>query len=513
MKKILITILTLTTIAAQAQKNTLLEQSFWQNQPDVNTVKSEIEKQNSPSEFNGMTMDPVVIAINAQAPTASIEYLIAQPGNDVSKLTHDGRTYLHWAANRGNAELVSYLLDKGSKVNILDSHGTTPLLFAASSGQQNTKIYDLLLAHGDNLKKDITQDGANALLLAVTNDKDLTLTNYFISKGLDLNSTDAAGNNAFSYAAKSGNVEVLKTLVQKGIKPNANAMLMAAQGGGRRGVGGANLTSYQYLESLNIKPTATSTSGENVLHFLVRKPNQIEIIKYFLDKGVDINQTDEEGNTVLMNAASANRDTAVIALLLPHVKNINQANQKGVTALAFAVRSNSPEMVNYLITKGAAIHTIDKKGNNLAYYLIESYRPQNGHGFGGQNAPVPNRPANGPAADDFNTELTLLKQKGLDVTTPQKDGNTLYHLAVAKNDILLIKRLEPLGIDINTKNKEGLTALHKAALISKDDVLLKYLLSIGAKKDAVTNFKETAFDLASENESLSKNNISVNFLK
>lgn len=42
---------------------------------------------------------------------------------------------------------------------------------------------------------------------------------------------------------------------------------------------------------------------------------------------------------------------------------------------------------------------------------------------------------------------------------------------------------------------------------------MKYLISVGAKKDAVTNFKETAFDLASENESLSKSNVSVNFLK
>jgi len=89
----------------------------------------------------------------------------------------------------------------------------------------------------------------------------------------------------------------------------------------------------------------------------------------------------------------------------------------------------------------------------------------------------------------------------------------LYHLAVAKNDLSLVKSLEKLGIDVNTKNSEGITALHKAAMISKDDTMMKYLLSIGAKKDLVTNFKETAFDLAAENESLSKNNVTVNFLK
>ena len=101
----------------------------------------------------------------------------------------------------------------------------------------------------------------------------------------------------------------------------------------------------------------------------------------------------------------------------------------------------------------------------------------------------------------------------LTVTTPQKDGSTLYHLAVVKNDISLLSRIEKLGIDVNAKNNEGLTPLHRAAMIAKDDSLMKYLLSIGAQKDPKTEFKETAFDLAKENEYLTKTNVSVDFLK
>lgn len=123
------------------------------------------------------------------------------------------------------------------------------------------------------------------------------------------------------------------------------------------------------------------------------------------------------------------------------------------------------------------------------------------------------RMENGPRPDDFDSKLTLLQQKGLDVKTPQPNGNTLYHLAVAKNDLGLVKKIEPLQIDVNARNKEGMTALHKAAMIAKDDTMMKYLLSIGAKKDIATNFKETAFDLATENETLAKNNVSINFLK
>lgn len=495
MKKLIVAAVALCSFTAKAQKNTLLEQSFWRNQPSVEVVKAEVEKGNSPSQLNPMAFDAVVMAINAQAPNETIKYLLSQPGNTTDKITHDSRTYLHWAANRGNVEIMEYLVAKGAKANVEDSHGSTPLNFAAQGGQTNTQVYDICLRSGANLKKDLNQDGANALLLAVANDKDLVLTNYFVSKGLDLKSTDKEGYNAFAYAARSGNISLLKALLEKGVSATDEAFIAAAQGSRR----GANtLDVFQYLESLKLKPTAISKSGENALHFIVRKPKQNDIIAYFLSKGVDVNKADNEGNTVLINAAATNRDTTALALLLPLVKNINQANLKGVTALAMAVRSNSPEVVRYLINKGAAINVVDKSGDNLAAYLVQSY--SNGQGPG-------------PKAEDFDTKLKVLQDKGFDIKAAQKNGNTLFHLAIAKNDLSLLKRIEALGIDINAKNTEGLTALHKAAMIAKDDNILKYLLSIGAKKEAETNFKETAFDLANENETLAKNKISINFLK
>ncbi|HEX8015357.1 MAG TPA: ankyrin repeat domain-containing protein, partial [Flavobacterium sp.] len=85
--------------------------------------------------------------------------------------------------------------------------------------------------------------------------------------------------------------------------------------------------------------------------------------------------------------------------------------------------------------------------------------------------------------------------------------------AVIKNDLTLLKKIADLNIDINTKNKDGLTALHKAAMVAKDDTILKYLISVGAKKDLTTEFDESAYALAKENESLTKSNVSVEFLK
>ncbi len=523
MKKVLSAVLISFALSAQAQKNVLLDQSFWQNKPDAAQVKAEVEKGNSPSQFNSNSFDPVVLAINSQAPNETIKYLLAQPGNGVDKITHDSRNYLHWAAFRGNVEIVEYLLSKGAKVSTEDSHGTTPLNFAAGAGVPDTRVYDLLIKSGASLKKDLNHDGANALLLAVANDKDLKLTDYFVAKGLDIKSADAAGDNAFGYAARSGNIDVLKTLQQRGVPVDPNAMIMASQGSRR---GPAPVEVFQYLESVGVKPAAVNKNGENALHALVRRPGQTTLIEYFLSRGADVNQADEEGNTPFMNAAAGNRDLATLELLTPKVKNVNQGNQKGATALALAVRGNSPEVVTYLLNKGADINVTDKAGDNLAAYLVQGYRAA-GPGMGGMaGGPGPGGPrpegANGPRpeggngvprTDDFDAKLALLQQKGLNVKAPQQNGNTLYHLAVAKNDMGLVKKLEPLQIDVNARNKEGMTALHKAAMTSKDDSMMKYLLSIGAKKDIATNFKETAYDLASENETLAKNNVSLNFLK
>ncbi|ABQ07075.1 ankyrin repeat domain-containing protein [Flavobacterium johnsoniae] len=495
MKKNLFISLALTTVffVNAQQKNTLLEQSFWKTSPTVETVKAEIAKGNNPAEANINAFDVTTLAINNDAPIAVIKYLIEQPGNSITKLTHDNRIYLHWAAYRGNTELVEYLIAKGSDVKFEDSHGTTPIDFAASNGQSNPALYDAFFKAGIDPKKKYN-NGANLLLLAISSDKDLKAADYFATKGMSLKDVDNDGNTAFVYAARSGNIDLLKKLLAKGVKPNDNALFTAAQGSRRET---NTIETYKYLvEEVKLKPTAQNKAGQNVLHILAGKPNQAEIVKYFLSKGTDANKGDKEGNTPLMAAASA-RETAVLEILLPVAKNINAQNLKGESALTNAVRYGTPEAVNVLLSKGADVNVKDKDGNNLGVYLVQSYRPA-----GKDNA-----------ADPFDAKAKLLQDKGLNLAVAQKDGNTLYHLAITKNDVSLLKKITDLKVDVNAKNKDGLTALHRAAMTSKDDSILKYLISAGAKKDINTEFDETPYALAKENELLTKNNVSIDFLK
>ncbi|HRN99779.1 MAG TPA: ankyrin repeat domain-containing protein, partial [Flavobacterium sp.] len=202
------------------------------------------------------------------------------------------------------------------------------------------------------------------------------------------------------------------------------------------------------------------------------------------------NQVDKQGNTPLIRAASQ-KDLSVIKMLAEKTQDINHVNAKGESALTLAVRVSSAQVVGYLLSKGAK-PLVDREGKNLAYHLVQSYR----------------------AADpDFTAKMDLLEQNGVDFATPQKDGSTLYHVAVGKQEIGLLDSLKKFGIDLNATDKDGMTALHKAAMIAKDDKILKYLMASGANPRIKTEFDETAFDLARENELLAKDKISIDFLK
>lgn len=476
-------------IQAYSQENVFLSRDFWDTKPTIETIDLKIKEGNDIAEATSSNFDGVVYAILQETPNKTIEYAISKEGNDVNKLTHDGRTYIFWAAYKGNVELMQYLVSKGAKTNLTDDKGSTILNFAALSGQKNTKVYDFCLAHGADLKNDLTPYGANALLLAAPYDSDFKLINYFTSKGLDLHSTDTDGNGIFNYVSRTGNSTLLKQLLEKGVKFNDNAMIFASQGT-RSSTN--TLEFFQYLESLGIKPNTVSKDGTTALHALASRSNDVKLLSYFIEKGVDINQADNNGSTAFINAASRNTLESV-EFLSKNVKSINTVNNKGESALSLAVRYNSPEVVRFLIDKNADATIIDATGNHLGYYLLQSYNSKN------------------PEA--FEAKLALLQSKGFDITKAQKDGNTLYHLALNNNDVELLKRVQQFGIDINAKNNEGITALHKAAMKATDVEALKYLISIGADKTITTDFEETVYDLASENELLSQKNIAVDFLK
>ncbi|WP_405562173.1 ankyrin repeat domain-containing protein [Polaribacter sp. Asnod6-C07] len=471
------------------QKNIFHDRGFWKSKPTIEIIEQKIATGIDIEKSNSNAFDATVYAILEKSDDKIIEYIISKNGNNVNKLTHDGRTYLHWAAYSGKLEIMKYLISKGAKTDVVDTHGNTFLNFAASSGQGNLEIYKYGIEIGADITKEKNHDGANALLLVASNVKDFKIIDLFVANGASLNDKDDNGNGFFEYAAKGGNTKFLSTLIDKGIDTGKNAMIFASQGSRRKS---NTLETYQFLAKKGIKVNAVDHENRNPLHFIARNNKDINIYKFFIDKGVDINLQDYEGNTPFMvSTTSGNLKT--IEFLAKDVKNINLKNKKGTTALTNAVGRNSTDVVTFLIEKGADINTLDKDDNTLSYYLINS--------FGGRNK------------DAFETKLKVLEKNGLIINKPQNSGNTLLHIAANENNLALLKRLASFNIDVNAKNKEGITALQISAMKAKDDKIIKYLIGIGADKNIKTDFDETVYDLASENELLKKQNVNISFLK
>ena len=69
-------------------------------------------------------------------------------GEDVDRRQPDGATALHWAAYRDDADLVALLLDAGADPTLANDYGVTPLTLACGTG--NPGIVHALLAAGAN---------------------------------------------------------------------------------------------------------------------------------------------------------------------------------------------------------------------------------------------------------------------------------------------------------------------------------------------------------------------------
>jgi len=491
MKKIFILFLLSIQISV-AQKNEFLDREFWKQNPTIELIDKKIDEGNNPTELNRFGFDAVVYALLENTNSNTIKHLLTIKGNSVNKLTHDGRTYIFWAVYKNNIEFVKHLISNGAKMGIIDDKGYNVINFAATTGQQNIKLYDLLLDNGAKLNE-ATPNGANALLLIAPNLKDLSFTKYFTDKGLKITDVDNLGNGIFNYAASKDNRKILNDLIKKGVsyrnlnKDNGNAMLFATKGS-RKGYN--TLDYFKYLENLGIQPNVTTKNGKTPLHNLAYRCKNIASFSYFISKDINVNSINKDGNTALINA-SYNNSISVIDLLLKHTKNINHQNKNGETALSYAVKGNTPKAIALLLKKGANIDVKDKNGNNLMYYLMKSYSSKD--------------------EDDFNQKIELLGSNGLNMLTAQENGNTLYHLAVTKSNLSLLKKIKAFKQNINAKNKNGYTALQKAVMTAKNTAIIKYLINEGANTKIITDFNETIFDLAKENEALKTQDL--NFLK
>ena len=110
--------------------------------------------------------------------------------------------------------------------------------------------------------------------------------------------------------------------------------------------------------------------GELPLHSAVRN-NEYESVKTLLNKGENIDSTNNDNETPLYYASMYNREE-IGKVLISKKANVNFKNNKGWTPLHIAAWNGSKEMFEILILNGADINLKNNRGKTPLDYTTKS---------------------------------------------------------------------------------------------------------------------------------------------
>jgi len=154
---------------------------------------------------------------------------------------------------------VELQIEQGADVNVTDTKGRTPLMWAALGGQLRT--VELLVTHGaDTTIRD--HQGADAVTHAVQNGRNDVLEYFSKLPGFDPAAPDAEGHTLIQWAAHRGFLSLVRSLA----------------------------------EQYNCPIDVPDACGRTALHWAARE-GRGDVFTYLLAQGADPDARDHKGST------------------------------------------------------------------------------------------------------------------------------------------------------------------------------------------------------------------------
>ncbi len=437
----------------------------------------------------------------------------------VNSLDMKGNSPLHFAAQRGELNIVRELIEYGADINITNSDQMSPLdvAFSFIDSDIHVQIARLLIENYSQIPQD---------------------TNFYYAYqtlSSDVNIRFEGGTTPLHFAALYHHPALLRTFIAE------HAYLEARDEQEDTPLHIAVIHNYfdimRLLVDAGADVDARDTRNNTPLHLAVTNNTDQLIADYLLKKGAEVDSKNSFGETPLHSAMPATIDTGFVSLLLSYGADPDSRNTSGNIPIMAALAQDNKTAVDLLLDKGTDIyasnyHSINPliraliKGTETISWFYRPYMNQTSDGEG-------NSPLHIAVMVDATTEVIeqiITAEASLDERNLQ--GETPLHLAVGydypeaaglltvsganpfinnnrgKSPIVLAfdKGIEFTSFIINEANlqgndSEGNSPLHLAALWDFPEIT-SFLISSGAAVNARNTQGLTPMHYAVKNNSV-----------
>ncbi|GMG37995.1 unnamed protein product [Aspergillus oryzae] len=379
-------------------------------------------------------------------------------GYRVNDKDSHGRTPLSWAAAEGHSEVVKLLLSyKDTEADLKDKDGRTPLGWASLGGHKETA--ELLLAQGDVDPMTKVLHGQTPLIWASRNGH-YDIVELLLNAEVDPDTEDKFNRTPLWWALRNGHHNTARLLLEAG----------------------ADLD----LEESN---------GQTLISRALNSKHN-EVVMMLQERG--LHHPRRPGQTALSRAAETS-SLARVLLLLRKGQDPDNKDSDGRTPLSWAAQSGNISIMKLLLEAGANPTLKDDCGRTPILWAVKHSQVgavRHLLGYGADHMDIDGRtPLSWAAQFGDNCLVNVLLDHGANLELQDNTGMSPLSWAVKNDQMSVISPLLKRGSNPNSSDTEGRTSLFWAVLNRQEEAIL-LLLEQGANPNCKDESSQTPLSLA-----------------
>ena len=356
-----------------------------------------------------------------------------------------------YAASGGHADIVEWLITKGSDVNLRHSHGGSALFEGATNGTVDV-VRNLLQANANPFVVD--EDEVSSLMTAASQGH-TEVVELLLQQKLDVNDVAKSGGTALMFAAGGGFNATVDALLASGADVD---VVVKGEEEYKTRVAQEVLQGKEGVESHKDGLTALMLAAQSGHEY---------VVKALLAKKASVQGYDEDGMSALTHAIKA-KHYAVALLLVEAGANAQDSfiddsasPKRAANLLVDAIQDASPELAVALVKRGADANFVDVAAGGVSVLTLAAYMGQASVVAilleKDANLSHRNRDGTGPlmaSAAEGHAEVValLLEQKSMHPNDKDEDGTTALMAASIRGHAKVVKQLLKVRLYSLTKS-------------------------------------------------------------